>query len=321
MTKLEEVKRICNIGTGTISPGIILSFASAGYQVQIYGRSNQSIKRCLANTETILASLAQNHLIQGAEIPGILGRIKGVTTLEEAAENADFVIEAIVEDLSAKQEIFRRMEKLCPPETIFASSTSGLSPSLIAEKLTYKNRFIVAHFWNPPHLIPLVEVVSGKHTSQATVDITSLLLERIGKKPVVLKREALGFIGNRLQFAMLREALFLIESGIAGKEAVDATIKYALGRRLSITGPFESADLTGLDTISNIAGYLFRDLCSSMVVSPLLREMAEHGKLGAKTGSGFYEWTPEALEKINKLRENNLLEWAEKDKKAFAENG
>lgn len=129
-----------------------------------------------------------------------------------------------------------------------------------------------------------------------------------------LKQEALGFIGNRLQFAMLREALNLIESGIADMQAVDTTIKYALGRRLATTGPFESADLSGLDIICNISSYLMNDLSCSSEVSPILKQTVAEGKLGAKTGNGFYDWTPESLSRIKKIREEDLIEWLKKDK-------
>lgn len=314
-----RVKRICCLGTGTIGPGIILSFALAGYQVRMFGRSEESIKRGFERIRDILLRFSEKGLVQSAGIPEIMSRIKGVTTFEEAADGADFVIEAISEDIFSKQEVFERMENLCSPDTIFASSTSGLSPTEIADNLDYKDRFVVAHFWNPPHLIPLVEVVPGKHTSQNSIELTVKLLERIGKKPVVLKREALGFIGNRLQFAMLREALHLIESGIATKEAVDTTIKYALGRRLSITGPFESADLGGLDIFYNISSYLFEDLCNDTDVSQILSEPVEQGKLGIKTGSGFYEWTPDNSMRIKKIREENLMEWLIKDKNGYLE--
>ena len=315
--KVKDIKRICNLGTGTIGPGITLTFAMAGYQVDMYGRSDTSIKRGFQRIETILGSFCENNLVEATEVPVIMGRIKGVTTLEAAAEEADFVIESIVENLAAKQEVFMKMEGLCSADTVFASSTSGLLPTLIAENLENKDRFVVAHFWNPPHLIPLVEVVPGKYTSQNTIDVTSKLLEKVGKKPVVLNREALGFIGNRIQFAMLREALDLVESGVATKEAVDTTIKYALGRRLATTGPFESADLSGLDIINNISSYLLEDLCNSSDVSPILREKVEKGKLGAKTGSGFYEWTADDLTRINEIRERDLIKWLDKDLKGY----
>ena len=314
---VEGIRRICNLGTGTVGPGITLTFALAGYEVNMYGRSNDSIKRGMNAITDMLKKFREHGLVQDSDIPEIIGRIKGVTTLEEAADGVDFVIESIVENLSAKQEIFAKMERLCLVNTIFASSTSGLTTSAIAENLEYKERFIVAHFWNPPHLIPLVEIVPGQYTSQNTTNITSKLLLKIGKKPVILKKEALGFIGNRLQFAMLREALSLIDSGVATKESIDTTIKYALGRRLSTTGPLESADLSGLDIIYDISSYLFKDLCNDTSVSHTLRAPIDEGRLGTKTGSGFYEWTPDALSKIRKVREDNLIEWLKKDRNGY----
>jgi 3-hydroxybutyryl-CoA dehydrogenase len=312
--RVEDIKNICNLGTGTMGFGTALMFAMAGYNVRMFGRSDASIERGFKGINAGLETYRQHGLVAEKDIPAILARIKGVTTLEEAAVDADFVIESVAEELAVKQDIFAKMEKLCAPHTIFATNTSGLSPSAIAEVLVRKEKFVVAHFWNPPHLVPLVEVVPGKHTAQETVDITWKLMEKIGKKPVALKREALGFIGNRLQFALLREALYIVESGIATQEAVDTTVKYSLGRRLSTTGPLESADLGGLDIFYNISNYLMQDLCDNHDVSPLLKTAMEKGTLGAKTGTGLYPWTPELLDKIKKTRENILIEWLQKDK-------
>lgn len=312
--QLADIKNICNLGTGTMGFGTALAFAMAGYNVRMFGRSAASIERGYSSIKAALATYREHGLVEEADIPAIINRIKGVTTLEEAAEGADFVIESIAENLETKREVFAKMDKLCGPHTIFATNTSGLSPTAIAEAIERKDKFVVAHFWNPPHLVPLVEVVPGKHTAQETVDITWKLMEKIGKKPVALNREALGFIGNRLQLALLREALYIVESGIASKEAVDTTMKYSLGRRLATTGPLESADLGGLDIFYNISSYLLADLCNSTEVSPLLKEAVEKGTLGAKTGTGLYDWTPEALAKVKKTRESVLIEWLRKDK-------
>ena len=312
--KVENIKNICNLGTGTMGFGTALMFSMAGYNVRMYGRSEASIERGFKGINSALEAYVNNNLVDKKDVPAILGRIKGVTTLEEAAEGADFVIESVAEELAIKQEIFGKLETLCKEDVIFATNTSGLSPTAIAETLKHKERFVVAHFWNPPHLVPLVEVVPGKHTAKETVDTTWELMNRIGKKPVALNREALGFIGNRLQLALLREALYIVEAGIATKEAVDTTIKYSLGRRLSTTGPLESADLGGLDIFYNISSYLLKDLCNSSEISPLLKEAVDKGTLGSKTGSGLYEWNDEALTKIKKTRENILIEWHQKDK-------
>lgn len=311
--KFENIKNICNLGTGTMGFSTAVTFAMAGYHVRMYGRSEQSIARGFKGVKEALQIYCDHGLVLTANIAEIIGRIKGVTTLEEAAADADFVIESIAENLQMKQEIFAKLDKICSKHTIFATNTSGLSPTAIAENIERKDKFVVAHFWNPPHLVPLVEVVPGKHTAQETVDITWKLMEKIGKKPVALNREALGFIGNRLQLALLREALYIVESGIASKEAVDTTMKYSLGRRLATTGPLESADLGGLDIFCNIASYLSADLCNATEVSPLLQSLVDKGTLGAKTGMGLYDWNPEKLAKIKKDREDNLIEWLKKD--------
>lgn len=312
--KVEDIKNICNLGTGTMGFSTALLFAKKGYNVRMFGRSEASVERGFANIKSALETYKENQLVTEEEIPQIIARIKGCTTLEEAAEGADFVIESIAEDLAVKKEVWAKIEALTKPHAIFATNTSGLSPTAIAEGLQRKEKFVVAHFWNPPHLVPLVEIVPGKHTSQETVDITWKLIEKIDKKPVPLKREALGFIGNRLQLALLREALYIVESGIATQEAVDTAVKYSIGRRLSTTGPLETADLGGLDIFHNIAAYLYADLCDANEPSELLKKAMREGNLGAKTGTGLYEWTPEALQKIKKTRENILIEWLQKDK-------
>jgi len=315
MMELKDIRNICNLGTGTMGHGTAVAFAKAGYNVRMYGRSQESIEKGLKGVRGALQTYKEHQLISEAEIPEILGRITGVTTLEEAAKDADFVIESVAEELAVKQEVFKKLDKLCPAHTIFATNTSGLSPTAVAEAVERKDKFVVAHFWNPPHLVPLVEVVPGKHTSQETVNLTWALMEKIGKKPVALKREALGFIGNRLQLAMLREALYIVQEGIATPEAVDATVRYSLGRRYGVTGPLESADLGGLDIFQNISGYLYKDLCNDPVSSPMMAETVARGDLGAKTGKGFYDWTsPEVLSKLKKQREAILIDWLQRDK-------
>lgn len=312
--QMEDIKNICNLGTGTMGFGTALTFALAGYQVRMFGRSDASIERGFTSIRSALDMYCENKLLEKSSIPGVLARIKGVTTLEEAAVDADFIIESIAEDMEIKRQVFAQMETLCRPEAIFATNTSTLCPTDIADALKHKDRFVVAHFWNPPHLIPLVEVVPGKSTSLETVETTWKLIEKIGKKPVALKREALGFIGNRLQLALLREALYIVEAGIATPEAVDAAVKFGMGRRLGVTGPLESVDLGGLDIFYNIARYLGHDLCSSPEIPTFLQQAMEKGTLGAKTKRGIYEWTDDRLNKIKKQRETNLIEWLQKDK-------
>lgn len=311
---VESIKVIANIGTGTMGFGTAMLFAVAGYDVRMYGRSSESVTRGMNSIASGLDMFAQHELISPQQIAPIMSRIKAVTSLEEAGKGADFVIESVAEDLAVKKDIFSRLEKICFPHTTFATNTSGLSPTAIAEALEHPERFVVCHFWNPPHLIPLVEVVPGLQTSDQTVKLSWELMKKIGKKPVALKKEALGFIGNRLQLALLREALYIVEQGIATPEAVDTTVKYSFGRRLGVTGPLESADLGGLDIFQNISAYLFPDLCAEAGAMKSLSETVKKGNLGAKTGKGFYEWTPETLGALKKKRETVLVDWLRKDR-------
>ena len=310
---VENIKTIANLGTGTMGFGTALLFAMHGYSVRLYGRSDASVERGFAKIRINLGVYVDNGLLKAEDIPAILDRITGCTTLEEAAQDADFVIESVAEKLDVKRSVWKRMEELTPPDTIFATNTSGLSPTAIAEVLQNRKRFVVAHFWSPPHLIPLVEVVPGRETSQDTVDTTLALLEKIGKKPVPLKREALGFIGNRLQLALLRESLHIVAQGIAAPESVDAAIKYGLGRRLATTGPIESADLTGLDVLFDMSSYLSADLCAAATPPELLVDAVRKNRLGTKNGSGFYDWTPEHLNRIQRDRADNLIELLRRD--------
>lgn len=292
-----------------------LCFAMAGYDVRLYDITDASVEAGMKSMHAALQAYQQHHLIQKSDEPAILGRIKTTTQLEEAAKGADFVIESIVEILETKQKVFAALDKICPPHTIFATNTSGLSPTKIAEAIGRKDKFVVTHFWNPPHLIPLVEIVPGKHTSQETRDIAYRLMLKIGKKPVALEREVPGFVGNRLQVALLREALYIVAEGIASAEDVDAVVELTLGRRLAVTGPLKSADLGGLDIFKNIFGYLGPDLCNDTGVPNLLKQAVDAGHLGAKTGEGLYPWSVDALNALKERRVDELFRHLENDKK------
>ena len=293
--------------------GTAACFAMAGYNVRLYDLTEESLQSGMKKIQAALESYQEHSLIQKSEIPAILARIRTTTKLEEAGSGADLVIESVVEVLEIKQKIFAALDKICPSHTIFGTNTSGLSPTDIAEAIERKDKFVVMHFWNPPQLIPLVEVVPGKHTSEETVNVACHILRKIGKKPVPLKRELLGFVGNRIQAAILREALHIVNLGIASPEDVDTVVEYSLGRRLSETGPLKSADLGGLDVFKKIFGYLGPDLCNDTGIPPLLEKTVEEGKLGGKTGAGIYPWPADKLAAIGKQRENALFEHLKKD--------
>lgn len=301
------------LGTGTMGHGIALLSAKAGLNVVMYGRSDQSLERGFNSIKASLNTLKSEGKLDDNSCEEILGKIKGVKTIEEAAKGADFIIESLAEDLELKQNVFTELDKLCPAEIILATNTSGLSPTAIAKNTQYPERIVIAHFWNPPQLIPLVEVVPGEKTSEITMLRTMEWVDFIGKKSVRMEKECLGFIGNRLQLALLREALYIVEQGWATPEEVDKAIEYGHGRRLPITGPLCSADLGGLDIFHNISTYLFKDLCNYLEPSKLMQRKVESGNLGSKSGKGFYDWSSEALEKKQKERTEALLYFSERD--------
>ena len=307
-----DIKNISVLGTGTMGHGIALFSAMAGLNVVMYGRSDASLQRGFNAIDADLNRLKVQGELNDSDYSKILGKIRGVKTVEEAAKDADFVIESLAEDLQIKIEFFQKLDVLCKPQVVLATNTSGLSPTEIAKSTKHPERVVVTHFWNPPQLIPLVEIVPGENTSKDTVLKTKELIEFIGKKAVSMEKECLGFIGNRLQLALLREAMYIVEQGWAKPEEVDKAMEYGHGRRLPVTGPLSSADLGGLDIFYNISAYLFKDLCDYKEPFELMKEKIERGDLGSKSGKGFYSWSKEVLEKKQKERTELLLYFLKK---------
>lgn len=310
-----NIKNIAVLGTGTMGHGIALFSAKAGLNVVMYGRSDESLERGFNSIKFSLDLLKGEGKLDDSKCEEILNKIKGVKSIEKATKNADFIIESLAEDLELKQKIFKQLDELCSPNVILATNTSGLSPTDIAKYAKHPERVAVAHFWNPPQLIPLVEVVPGEKTSEETIVKIMEWVDFIGKKSVRMEKECLGFIGNRLQLALLREALYIVEKGWAKPEEVDKAIEYGHGRRLPVTGPLCSADLGGLDVFNNISSYLFKDLCNYVEPSKLLQSKVEAGKMGRKSKRGFYEWSQEFSERKEKERTEVLLYFLERDAK------
>ena len=310
----EQIIRVCSVGTGTMGFGTALAFAYSGCSVAMAGRTEASLDRAFNNIKQALEVYKAGGLATDRQIAQTLANIQGYTSYNEAVAGAQFVIESVVEEIGTKQTVYASLEKLTAPNVIFATNTSGLSPTTLAARMQNPERFVVAHFWNPPHLIPLVEVVPGEKTSAETVEITRNLMEKIGKKPIVLQRECLGFLGNRLQYALLREAVSLVEKGIATPVDIDMAVKYGFGRRLPTTGPLESADMGGLDIFLNIGRYLSADLDASQTPSPLLEKAVAEGNLGIKTGKGLQDWPKEKIASLRKKREESLIVWLKQDR-------
>lgn len=286
-----EPKLIAVVGAGLMGTNIALDFALAGYPVRI---TDAQAEQCGRSAETAAANLRllDQHGALAEPVDVVLSRIHGGGSLAAAVDGADLVIEAVSEILELKRALFRQIGQYAASDAVLASNTSSFSPSLLADATGRPERFLVAHYWNPAHLIPLVELVPSPETDPEVLDALCALYRTLGKKPVVVRKEALGFIGNRLQFALLREALSLVESGVATPEDIDTVVRSSFGRRLPVTGVFHTADLAGLDVLLAICGVLFPDLAANQAPGPSMSGLVEAGRLGAKTDAGWFSYGP-----------------------------
>jgi len=300
---------IAVIGAGLMGHGIAQLFAARGYDVRLMDVDPDRLSKAMADIRGNLDLLATHGMVREEEIGDITSRISTTTRLEEAVEGACFVVEAVSEDLSLKQRLFGEMDSLCPTEVVLATNTSVISITEIARGAVGKERIVGSHFWNPPYLIPLVEVIPGEETAAWAVDRTYKLLNSVGKRPVRVKKDVPGFVGNRLQHALWREAISIVERDIADAETVDEVIKMGFGMRLPVLGPLENADMVGLDLTLRIHDYILRHIENSPEPSPLLKGKVSKGELGFSSGKGFKSWTPRQIEECRANLLRHLLEW------------
>jgi len=306
-------EKLSIVGSGIMGHSIALTAAWSGLDVKVWGTNEADINRARAGLETKLNVLVGYDVFGEDEKQRIMNAITFTESLNECVADATFVIEAIPEILELKQDYFKQLDELCPVSTIIGSNTSGLSATEIAKLTKNPERCVVTHFWLPAHLMPLVEVVRGEHTSDETADRAMALLTAMNKKPILVKKDVLGSVGNRLQYAIFREAQYILQEGIASMEDIDAAIKYSLGRRFGVTGPFMTMDMGGLNTNASITSYLFEDLCDRKEIFPAMKELVDQGHYGPKTGKGYYEWTPELSAQMEQEREEELIHWLKKD--------
>src|SRR5262245_8930998 len=277
--------RIAIIGAGLMGHGIEQVFALAGHDVSITDAPKSHVDSAKARIAANLRDLGDDQ--------SAVERVQPQLDIAATVRDADFVVEAVLEDLPLKQKIFAEIEKHARPDAILASNTSVIPITKIMEGLRDRSRALGTHWWNPPYLVPLVEVIGTQWTSQVAIDWTMKLHADAGKKPAHVKKDVPGFIGNRLQHALWREAIALVEQGICDAETVDAVIKAAFGRRLAVLGPLENADLVGTDLTLAIHKTVLPDIDSRPRPSPYLEELVAKGKLGFKSGEGFRKWTAE----------------------------
>ena len=313
---ISERDRIAIIGAGLMGHGIAQIFAVHGFGVSLLDVNDEVLARAVENVRANLTLLAKNGIGKAEDIEPSIGRITTTPDLKKAVSGASFVVEAVAEQLDLKQKLFQEMDILCPPDAILATNTSVISITEIAARARGKSRIVGTHFWNPPYLIPLVEVVPGEETAPRVVDATYDLLKSVGKHPVKVKKDVPGFVGNRLQHALWREAISIVDQGIADAATVDEVIKNSFGIRLPVLGPMETADMVGLDLTLQIHNYILKHIERSTEPAPILRQKVEKGELGFKTGRGFQEWNQESVQQSRKQLLEYLIRWNREHKES-----
>ena len=303
----KDLSVVAVVGAGTMGPGIARSFARVGCQVHLVDLTPDLLRRGMQRLRDAHGVLVGADQLSEKEAEGALGRIRPLVSLSDACEQAQLVVEAAPENMTLKQDLFRRLDELCPPKAVLSSTTSGLSITKLAAATQRPTLVAGMHFWNPPHIVPLVEVIKGEETSDSTASLLIEIGRRIGKRPILIRRDVPGFVGNRLQFAVLREALYLLSEGIASAEDIDIAMTAGPGLRYGLLGPLRTADLGGLDVFQAICAYLFPELDASRDVPDLLTRLVGEGKLGAKTGAGLYEYPEASLGEIIAQRDRVLL--------------
>lgn len=301
-----DIKNIVIAGAGTMGYSMAQIFAKYNFDVTIYDLKDEAIENARNRIQENTKILIEEHELTIEEEEKLHQHLT-YTTDKTCFENCDLVVESIIEKVEIKQSFYKEISKIVREDTILATNTSGISINTLASAVYKPERFIGMHWFNPSHLILLIEIIKGDHTLDSVAQSIKDLSIQIGKKPVIVQKDVLGFVANRIQFAVLREALYLVEQGVISKEDIDAVMKYGLGFRYACLGPLEVADFGGLDTFYHISDYLMEDLCNDTKVPHELAELYESGHFGIKTQQGFYDYHDGKDHEAIKNRDDQLL--------------
>jgi len=289
------------IGVGTMGPGIAATLSRGGLDMVLYDVSAEQLRKAEADMPSL------QKVLDEIKVAASSGKISYESDLARAVREADFVIEAVPERLELKQRVFAELDRLARPAAILASNTSGIPITRLQEAVACKSRVVGMHWSNPPHVIPMVEVIAGEHTDPGVVERTRRLVADCGLIAVLVDKEVPGFVHNRLLYAVLREAVSLVEKGVVSPEELDKCFKWGLGLKLAVIGPMELLDVAGLDVYAAVAGYLNADLDNSTRVPDYIAEKVQAKRFGMKTGEGIYQYTPQKLGALRAERAAKLL--------------
>jgi len=289
------------IGVGTMGPGIAATLSRGGLDMVLYDVSAEQLRKAEADMPSL------QKVLDEIKVAASSGKISYESDLARAVREADFVIEAVPERLELKQRVFAELDRLARPAAILASNTSGIPITRLQQAVARKSRVVGMHWSNPPHVIPMVEVIAGEHTDPGVVERTRRLVADCGLIAVLVDKEVPGFVHNRLLYAVLREAVSLVEKGVVSPEELDKCFKWGLGLKLAVIGPMELLDVAGLDVYAAVAGYLNADLDNSTRVPDYIAEKVQAKRFGMKTGEGIYQYTPQKLGALRAERAAKLL--------------
>jgi 3-hydroxybutyryl-CoA dehydrogenase/5-formyl-3-hydroxy-2-methylpyridine 4-carboxylate dehydrogenase len=289
------------IGVGTMGPGIAATLSRGGLDMVLYDVSAEQLRKAEADMPSL------QKVLDEIKVAASSGKISYESDLARAVREADFVIEAVPERLELKQRVFAELDRLARPAAILASNTSGIPITRLQEAVARKSRVVGMHWSNPPHVIPMVEVIAGEHTDPGVVERTRRLVADCGLIAVLVDKEVPGFVHNRLLYAVLREAVSLVEKGVVSPEELDKCFKWGLGLKLAVIGPMELLDVAGLDIYAAVAGYLNADLDNSARVPDYIAEKVQAKRFGMKTGEGIYQYTPQRLGALRAERAAKLI--------------
>lgn len=298
------IRRIAIIGMGTMGPGMAARLARGGLQVVVYDVAPTAIERArsmLSAAETVLDALAI------ASPPAGVGMVRFTDDIGDAVSGADLVIENVPENISVKADVYRTIDGLIASDTIVASDTSGIPITKLQAHISHPERMVGMHWSNPPHIIPMIEVIGGEKTAPQTVATIRDLIRSIGLLPVVVKKDVPGFVENRVLYALLREAVDLVERGVIDPEDLDTCVSWGIGYKIAVIGPMALLDMAGLDIYKSVSSFLNADLSNRDDVAPMVLEKTNASKFGIKSGEGMFSYTPEQTKALQGERARKLV--------------
>lgn len=302
-----KTKNIAVLGAGTMGHGIAQLYAMSGYQVMLYDINEATVAKGLEQIKTSLQHFAEVSLITADTIPSILANIHLTTSIQEAVSNASIITEAAPEILDLKYQLFSRIEEFATSEAIILSNTSSFAVETLAQGIKHKNRFLITHYFNPAQIVPLVEIVANPETSPEVISYIEHVMRVIGKEPVILQKDKPGFIANRLQAALIREALSLLNEGVATAKSIDTAITAGPGFRWAFIGPLETADFGGLDIWRNVLNNLAPTLDNADKAPAMIDSLVDNKQLGVKTGAGIYDYPNNSVTEKIAIRDRHFL--------------